>query len=142
MKNYLEHTNISVVEPHNTIQLILSAMPNWSVRGQGEYLNAQNEKIEWFHVGDETFYIAIDSLGKGDAPYWTSRFTGLNHLGFVVENLDKTIERLTQAGFDMDHWGSEHPHRKSAYYMDKHGIQIEFVEYISDVAAERNDYSL
>ncbi|MGF1911392.1 VOC family protein [Vibrio kasasachensis] len=142
MKTYFEHANISVVNPQNTIKLILAALPDWQVRGKGEYENGRGEQIQWFHVGDETFYLAIDSQGKGHMPYWTERFTGLNHLGFAVENLGETVERLQQAGFELDHWGAEHPHRKNVYYMDEHGIQVEFVEYFSQVAEERNDYEL
>ncbi|ROV58970.1 hypothetical protein EGH82_15930 [Vibrio ponticus] len=37
MNNYLEHANVSVVNPQHTIQLLLTALPNWSVRGKGDY---------------------------------------------------------------------------------------------------------
>lgn len=142
MNNYLEHANVSVVNPQHTIQLLLTALPNWSVRGKGDYINDRGEKISWFHIGDETFYLAIDDAGRGKFPYWTERFTGLNHLGFSVENIDQTVERLVEAGFEFDHWGGEHPHRKSVYFIDEHGFQLEFVEYFSEVANERNDYQV
>ncbi|OLQ90170.1 lactoylglutathione lyase [Vibrio panuliri] len=142
MKNYFEHANISVVNPHNTIALILAALPSWHVRGQGNYVNERNETIEWYHVGDDTFYLAIDSQGAGHMPYWTERFTGLNHLGFAVDDLEATIERLKVAGFELDHYGAEHPHRKNAYFIDEHGIQVEFVEYLSPQISERNDYTM
>ncbi|EGU30749.1 hypothetical protein VIBRN418_16983 [Vibrio sp. N418] len=142
MKSYLEHANISVVDPRQTIEFLLSALPDWQVRGRGRYVNERDEQIEWFHIGDEQFYIAIDSLGEGTAPYWTERFTGLNHLGFAVPNAEQLIERLKQAGYELDHWGAEHPHRKNVYYMDPHKMQFEFVEYLSLQDDERNDYQL
>lgn len=142
MKIYFEHANISVVNPQSTIKLILAALPNWTIRGNGEWMNDRGENVEWFHVGDDNFYLAIDSQGAGSMPYWTERFTGLNHLGFAVDDVKALVARLQEAGFEMDHWGGEHPHRQSVYFMDEHGIQVEFVEYFSEINEERNDYSL
>ena len=141
MTSYLEHANISVVDPRKTIEFLLTALPKWTLRGQGRYVNDRQEDVEWFHIGDEQFYIAIDSLGDGNAPYWTERFTGLNHLGFSVPDLDEMVARLKQAGYELDHWGSEHPYRKNVYYMEAHRVQFEFVEYFSSQSSERNDYS-
>ena len=52
------------------------------------------------------------------------------------------IERLRQHGYELDHLGGEHPHRKSVYYLDGNNLQFEFVEYLSERTDERNDYSL
>ena len=142
MKSYLEHANISVADPKLTIEFLLTAIPEWRVRGQGTYLNDLDEEVEWFHIGDDAFYIAVDNLAKGSALHWTQRFTGLNHLGFAVPNVEELVQRLKQGGYEMDHWGAEHPHRKNVYYQDAHAMQFEFVEYYSPRSEERNDYLL
>ncbi len=141
MKSYVEHANISVVDAQKTIQFLIAAVPEWTVRGGGKVNNWFGRTIEWFHVGDDHSYIAISSGGKGKANHWTSQFTGVKHVGIVVPNVESLIERLRIAGYELDHRGDEHPFRKNVYYMEDHGMQFEFIEYFSDVHSERNDYS-
>ena len=141
MKSYVEHANISVVDAQKTIQFLIAAVPEWTVRGGGKVDNWFGRTIEWFHVGDDHSYIAISSGGKGEANHWTSQFTGVKHVGIVVPNVEALIERLKTAGYELDHRGDEHPFRKNVYYMEDHGMQFEFIEYFSDVHSERNDYS-
>lgn len=66
----------------------------------------------------------------------------VKHLGIAVPNLEDVIERLRQHGYELDHLGGEHPHRKSVYYLDGNNLQFEFIEYLSERADERNDYTL
>ncbi|MDA0147449.1 VOC family protein [Vibrio sp. LaRot3] len=140
MTSYVEHANISVVDMVHTTQFLLAAIPSWEVRGGGEYQNIDGETVEWNHIGDDRSYIALNSLGEGTQGEWTDRFTGVKHIGIAVLSVDNLIARLSQAGFELDHWGAEHPHRKNVYYVDKHNVQFEFIEYYSDKAEERNDY--
>jgi hypothetical protein len=135
---YLEHANLTVVDPQDTVKFLTAAIPAWSIRGQGEY---ENTEI-WFHVGDDSQYITIQSGGVGNAQDWTDRWTGVKHLGIHVPSLDELVARLTKAGYQLDHYGGEHPHRKSVYYMENNNMQFEFVEYFSNKATERNDYAL
>lgn len=142
MTTYLEHANISVVDAQKTIEFLLAAIPEWKVRGGGKVEDWFGRPIEWFHVGDDHSYMAICSGGKGDANHWTSHFTGVKHLGIVVPDVEALIERLNQAGYQLDHRGAEHPFRKNVYYLEDHGMQFEFIEYFSNSPGERNDYSL
>ncbi len=141
MKSYVEHANISVVDAQKTIEFLMAAVPEWKVRGSGKVDNWFGRSIEWFHVGDEHSYIAISSGGKGEANHWTSQFTGVKHVGIVVPDVEVLIGRLSDAGYELDHRGAEHPFRKNVYYMEDHGMQFEFIEYFSDEFSERNDYS-
>ncbi|WP_087023080.1 VOC family protein [Thaumasiovibrio subtropicus] len=142
MKSYVEHANIVVVDPEHTIHLLTAAAPDWQVRGSGVMDNWFGKTVTWYHVGTEDTYVTIQGGGEGEATPWTSHLTGLKHLGIVVENLDEAIQRLEEAGYSIDHFGGDHPHRKSAYYVDKHGLEFEFVEYFSERPEERNDYTL
>jgi len=144
MKNnnaYLEHANISVVNTEATIKLRIAAMPNWHVRGGGEMTMA-GETIQWHHIGDNQSYIAVQSGGRGKVSDWKTSWTGVKHIGFVVPDLNSLIKRLADCGYDVDHFGGDHPYRKSAYFLEPHGIQFEFTEYLSSSDSERNDYSL
>jgi catechol 2,3-dioxygenase-like lactoylglutathione lyase family enzyme len=48
------------------------------------------------------------------------------------------IERLAAAGFEIDKDGADDPHRRNVYFIDPNGIEVEFVEYSSDLPAQRN----
>jgi hypothetical protein len=65
----------------------------------------------------------------------------MKHLGIVVPDVDALVARLKEVGYELDHWGAEHPFRKNVYYLEDHGMQFEFVEYLSDKDSERNDYT-
>lgn len=141
MINYVEHANISVVNAQKTIEFLITAIPEWQVRGSGKIDDWFGKPIEWFHIGDEHSYIAISSGGEGDANDWTTHFTGVKHLGIVVPDVEALIQRLSGAGYALDHRGGEHPFRKSVYYLEDHGMQFEFVEYFTQSPHERNDYT-
>ncbi|ELN6931293.1 VOC family protein [Vibrio navarrensis] len=141
MRSYVEHANMSVVDAQKTIHFLTSAIPEWRIRGQGKIDNWFGRAIEWFHVGDEQSYIAVNSGGEGQASNWKAHFTGVKHVGIVVPDVDKVVERLEQAGYAIDHWGGDHPHRKSVYFLEGNGFQFEFIEYLSADAHLRNDYT-
>ncbi len=141
MTAIVEHANITVKDPHQTISFLQAAIPKWKVRGFGD-IEWFGKPITWYHIGDDRSYVALSSGGEGDAIHWTSHQVGVKHLGIVVANLEQVMERLDKEGFEMDHRGGEHPHRRSAYYIDPNGIQFEFVEYLSNEADLRNDYKI
>ena len=45
---------------------------------------------------------------------------------------------MSNAGFDISHQGPEEPFRRNVYYIDPNGFEVEFLEYCSDLPAERN----
>ena len=137
---YLEHANITVARLAPALQFLLTALPSWRLRGQGE-MDWFGTPIQWLHVGSDSHYIALQSGGDGSPLHWQSLATGAKHVGIVVSDLDAVIARLQAAGHTMDHPGGTHPHRRSAYYCPDDLLQIEFVQYLSASPAERNAYA-
>ena len=99
------------------------------------------QTVQWTHLGDDHSYIAIQSGGEGTVADWKTRWTGVKHVGIVVPDLDAVVEGLAAIGYEVDHFGGTHPHRKIAYFVDPHSLQFEFIEYLSTDPSERNEYS-
>ena len=137
---YLEHANLTVTRLAPALQFLLTALPGWRVRGQGrmDWLGAT---IDWLHVGSDSHYIALQSGGDGPPLPWHSPASGAKHLGIVVPDLDALVARLQTAGHALDHWGGCTAHRRSVYFSPDDLLQIEFVQYLSDLPAERNAYA-
>ncbi|KXF82058.1 VOC family protein [Enterovibrio coralii] len=141
MKSYFEHANIQLADPMASIHFLTSAIPEWSIRGQGD-LDWFGKPVVWYHVGDDDSYVTLQSGGEGEIGDWKAHWAGVKHLGIVVPSVDDVIERLTTAGYEIDHMGGEHPYRKSVYYLDGNNLEFEFIEYLSDDPVKRNDYLL
>ena len=136
----LEHANITVRDIDATLHFIQAALPAWRVRGGGT-MDWYGKPIRWVHVGTDHSYLALQSGGVGDEIDWTSHQVGTKHIGIVVASVDAVVERLVSAGHALDHWGGTDAHRRSAYFICRGSVQFEFVEYSSEVAAERNRYA-
>ena len=137
--DYLEHANVTVTRLDPAVQFLLTALPGWRVRGQGE-MDWFGTPIQWLHLGTDTHYIALQTGGNGPPLHWQSLATGAKHLGIVVADLDAVMQRLQAIGHTLDHPGGAHAHRRSAYYCPDDLLQIEFVQYLSDLPDERNAY--
>ncbi len=142
MSNYVEHSNIIVVDAEHTVNFLMSAIPEWRIRGKGSIDNWFGKDVDWYHVGDDNTYITIQNGGEGVVGDWKEHWTGIRHIGIVVSDVDDVIKRLSSAGFEIDHWGGEHPYRKSVYYFDKHNVEFEFIQYLSEDPLKKNDYKL
>jgi catechol 2,3-dioxygenase-like lactoylglutathione lyase family enzyme len=66
----------------------------------------------------------------------------VNHLGFVVADSDAVVKRLRAAGYREGNHSLDHRFRKRYYFYDPDGVEVEFVEYMSDLSEEQNDYTL
>jgi catechol 2,3-dioxygenase-like lactoylglutathione lyase family enzyme len=134
MKIYMEHANITVKNIDNAIQFFQTAFPHFEVRGGG------TSDYRWVHLGTDETYIAINDRGNGGIEKdYTS--TGINHIGFVVDNVKELGERLLAAGFERSYPLQNQKYRIRDYFVDNDGIEYEFVEYLSDKVEERNDYN-
>jgi catechol 2,3-dioxygenase-like lactoylglutathione lyase family enzyme len=129
---HLEHTNLSVGSIDAMLKFLTTAFPECRLRGRGE----QND-IPWAHVGTDDSYVALTEVGR-PAP----EVGDLNHLGYVVYDVDAVAQRLTAAGFREGFQSPPHPYRKRRYFYDSDDREWEFVEYLSDDPAQRNDYTL
>src|SRR6185503_8297464 len=97
-------------------------------------------KERWVHIGTEDTYIALgESKDEGKSAYYEG--TGVNHLGYVVDDAEAVKARLLKAGFKEGFVPAPHPHRRRVYIYDPDGMEWEFVQYLSEDPAKRNDYS-
>lgn len=136
---YLEHANISVSDLDEAVRFFTAAFPEFRIRGRGRAETPGNER-DWLHFGDETSYLAIEEATNGSSNHRTYRNPGINHIGFVVDDLEATAARLKNAGFAENMRDDSHPSRKRIYYYDGDGNEYEFVEYTTADPEERNQY--
>ena len=139
----LEHANITVPSTQEAQRFLGTAFPDFRVRGEG-FLNADESAGTWVHFGDDENYIALQENGhhsaRSDVTYTND---GINHLGFVIEDMEALLRRMGGAGYEpTDASALEgNPHRRRAYFHDGNGFEWEFVEYLSEQPAERNSYA-
>ena len=135
-KIYLEHANITVSNLKEAIRFFQTAFPHFKIRGGG------NELREWVHLGDEHTYLALNKAKqidrKADKNY---DMIGVNHLGFVVENVEEIANNLLRNGYKRDFPKEVESFRIRDYFADADGNQYEFIQYLSEVAAEKNSYT-
>lgn len=133
---YLEHANITVEDIKKATHFFKTAFPHFKVRGGGNGLR------EWIHLGDEKTYIALNqevlSNKKNENKYSKK---GINHIGFVVENVLEIAERLIAEGYQRDYPKEVEKFRIRDYFADADGNQYEFVQYLSNKVEEKNSYN-
>lgn len=133
---YLEHANITVTSIDKATHFLSTAFPEFEVRGQGA-----TDNTRWVHFGDQTTYIALQQnhflTPSKDEQYVSN---GVNHLGFVVENLSQIEQRLMDAGFKKDPMSTDEEYRRRSYFYDENNVEWEFIEYKSDQNSLRNQY--
>lgn len=133
----LEHANLSVRNTEAMKKFIMTAFPDFRLRGGA----TDRQGRPWCHVGNDDFYIALQSVPESTprAPY--DNATGLNHLGWEVDDLDALEQRMVAAGFPRNMAADDHPARNRHYFHDPDGNDWEFVQYLVADVDERNDYS-
>jgi catechol 2,3-dioxygenase-like lactoylglutathione lyase family enzyme len=129
---YLEHANLSVGSIDAMLKFLKAAFPECRMRGGGVV-----DGVRWAHIGTDDSYVALTEVGR-PAP----DVGDLNHLGYVVDDVEAVAHRLGAAGFREGFQSPPHPYRKRRYFHDPDDREWEFVEYLSDDPAQRNDYSL
>jgi catechol 2,3-dioxygenase-like lactoylglutathione lyase family enzyme len=136
----LEHANLCVRDIDDMVRFLQTAFPEFRVRGQG----LSNEGVRWLHFGTDETYVALSQSRKQLAQHWTpyEGLPGVNHLAYEVDDVDSLRQRMSSAGYKDSTPPNKHPHRKRVYFYDQEGNDWEFVQYLSQDPAERNDYSL
>lgn len=132
---YLEHANITVNNLAESIHFFQTAFPDFKIRGEGE----SNER-KWVHLGTDETYIAINEAINPVKLSKDYNSSGINHLGFVVEDVEKLSQRLLDAGYQRDYPKQIEKFRIRDYFIDKDGNEFEFVQYLSEKMDERNQY--
>ncbi|WLD56823.1 VOC family protein [Salinispirillum sp. LH 10-3-1] len=134
---YLEHINLVVADIEAMLKFYRAAFPHWHVRdeGQGEW---NGKPRRWIHFGDDHHYIALSDHGEGANRRLEGHSVGLAHFAYVTNNIEAVTARLNDAGYPIAKPGATEPFRKNVYFIDPAGFEVEFVEYLSDIPAERN----
>jgi catechol 2,3-dioxygenase-like lactoylglutathione lyase family enzyme len=133
----LEHANLSVVDADAMTRFLQAAASEFRVRGEG----VDGRGRPWRHVGNDEFYVALQTVPENARREPYGDITGLNHLGWEVDDLDALEARMQAAGFSPNMRADEHPARDRRYFYDPDGNDWEFVCYHSERVEERNDYS-
>ncbi|MBT1443601.1 VOC family protein [Shewanella sp. JM162201] len=136
---HLEHINLVVHDLQKSLKFYQAAFPHWKVRGGGQG-SWYGKPRRWLHFGDEYQYIALNNDGEGAARDLKGHQPGLAHFAFVVASLDGLIQRMADAGFAVDKDGAPDLGRRNVYFIDPDGMEVEFVQYLSDEPAVRNQY--
>ena len=140
----LEHANMTVRSLEEALRFLKIAFPDGDIRGGGN-IHGDPAMGRWLHFGNDQCYVALQQNdghhGRQDTTYFHD---GINHLGFVVTDLDGIVARLREAEYELasDSAMDEHPHRRRAYFLDGNDVEWELVEYLSAKPGERNDYKL
>jgi len=133
---YLEHANITVNDLQEAIKFFQTAFPHFKIRGGG------SDMREWIHLGDDDTYIAINQAKQSDLKADKNYDKiGINHLGFVVQNVEKIANNLLSNGYKRDFPKEVEQFRIRDYFADADGNQYEFVQYLSDKPEEKNSYN-
>lgn len=132
-KIYLEHANITVSNLSKAIHFFQTAFPDFRIRAKGA------ERREWVHLGNDATYIAINQFEGGEIIVRENYDDlGINHIGFVVEDVNAIANQLTEAGYKRDYPRQEEKFRTREYFADSDGNEYEFIEYLSNSIEERN----
>ena len=136
----LEHANLAVRDVDGAVRFIQTAFPEFRIRREGKSWQG----LRWLHVGTDDTYLAINEAPEEPAEIWVpyGGKPGLNHLGYEVDDAEALRQRLLAAGYRDSTVPNQHPHRRRVYFYDAEGNDWEFVEYLSDDPARRNDYDL
>ena len=140
MTTKLEHANLCVDDIDGMIKFLQTALPDFIIRHDETGIDGDR----WVHIGNDTTYIALANSTQKELSDWTpySGKSGVNHLGYMVDNAEQVRSRLLAADYIESPIENNHPFRKRVYFYDHEGRDWEFVEYLSENLEERNDYTL
>jgi catechol 2,3-dioxygenase-like lactoylglutathione lyase family enzyme len=136
----LEHANLIVRDIDATVRFLRTAFPEFRIRFDGEDPGGRR----WVHIGTDDTYIALSRSTVEPQERWApyEGVPGVNHLAYEVDDVGALRERLKSAGYKDSTVPNEHPYRDRVYFYDPDGNDWEFVQYLSDDPAKRNDYTL
>jgi catechol 2,3-dioxygenase-like lactoylglutathione lyase family enzyme len=136
----LDHANLAVRDVDGAIRFLKTAFPEFEIRGEGRSYGGGR----WVHLGTAQLYLSLFEARVPAVEKWRpyAGKPGLNHLGFEVDDADAVRARLAAAGYEDSTVPNAHPYRKRVYFHDLEGNDWEFVQYLSDDPAKRNDYAL
>lgn len=127
---FIEHANLTVSDVGRSAAFYCELF-GFRIRWEGTTRDGRPAA----HVGDDRSYLALfqaASPGRHQFDYTT---VGLNHVGFVIEDLDAARERLATLGIRPRMEADYDPGRR-LYFLDPDGIEIELVQYATATASD------
>ncbi len=136
----LEHANLTVGDIEGMIRFLQTAFPEFLVRGEG----ISQDGSRWVHIGTEETYVALSPTKAEAEKRWMPcrGIPGVNHFAYEVDDVEALRERMKSGGYRDSTPPNAHPYRKRQYFYDPEGSDWEFIQYLSQDPAKRNDYKL
>lgn len=136
-----DRADLTVVDAERAAESLRIALPWFRARGgaDGEF---GDMKTAWMHLGMDDAYVSLNQTSAAEvAEREGSKQTGINHVGFIVDDVDALLGRYGPLEF---RWSlvDESSSRKRLHATDPDGIMWQFVRYLSDDPAVKNDYSI
>jgi catechol 2,3-dioxygenase-like lactoylglutathione lyase family enzyme len=123
---FLEHVNLTVSDLDRSRSLYCDLL-GLRVRWEGKAISSMGP-VRAVHIGDDRGYLALfEAAREGRAPKDYDR-PGVNHFGFVVDDLEAVRRRLVERGFT-PHFEADYEPGRRLYFHDPDGVEVEFVEY-------------
>ncbi len=121
----LEHVNITVSDPLQTAKRLCTLF-GWRIRWKGDAIDGGTS----VHVGGDDSYIAVYAKDGQNAARQDSYSTrgGLNHVGVIVDDLEKVEALVCEAGYKPHSHADYEPGRRF-YFRDSDAIEFEVVSY-------------
>jgi catechol 2,3-dioxygenase-like lactoylglutathione lyase family enzyme len=120
---WLEHVNLTVSDVERSLKFYGDVF-DFKLRWRGTI----DGGLPAAHVGGDAFYLALFETDAGGRAPYDYGAVGVNHYGFVVDDLDEVLGRLAGLGIDCHLMGGYEPGRR-AYFFDPDGVEVEVVEY-------------
>ena len=141
MDGQLDHVNVTVVDISRAAAFLQVAFPHFRVRGSGKSDHGDWTEA-WAHLGTDDGYVCLNESSRVKQIERNNREeTGVNHVGFMVDDVDALLASYETQGLNCARI-DESPSRLRLYVTDSDGITWEFIQYLSDASAVRNDYSV
>lgn len=124
---HIEHVNLTVSDLEQSIRFYRELL-GFEVRWRGTLSDGQPAAHVGDLTGDRQCYLALfqaSQPGRASEDYGRA---GLNHVGFVVDDLDAMRVRLAALGVEPHLEGDYEPGRR-LYFHDPSGVEVELVEY-------------
>ena len=131
---FLEHVNFTVSDLDRSVDFY-TRLFGFKVRWKGNLDDGRPAA----HIGDDRQYLALFEAASPGQVENKMTEVGLNHFGFVVENLDEMKSRLAELGVSPRAEHDYEPGRR-LYFFDSDGIEVELVESHNTLGSSRTDW--
>ena len=118
----IEHVNLTVSDAERSAALFRKLL-GWHERWRG----ASKLGGRTIHLGEQDTYLALYSDDEGAER--REKGKPLNHVGFVVDDLDAAERVIRGAGLEPFNHGAYDPGPTSFYFFDWDGIEFEVASY-------------